>query len=166
MSLTRLELAKTLVILQTNANLCARLFASYPLKIEYLVVYTTGVRYPWRLLELHHDKTRDGEPWVKRRMHCFDTAEKLGRSVRERTQWKAKDRALVAIHLSATRATLRKRLQPDNDEMARVALDRLNAELAELEPQRRALRERICLTQADHVSDLLRGQTAARPWHK
>jgi hypothetical protein len=154
MSLSRLELAQALLDLQSSANICARIFTSYRLKVEYRIVYTAGACYPWRLLESHQDLAKDRRSWLIRRMHCFDSAEKLKCSLTERAAWKAKDRALVAAHLGTARHFAEDRSQ-DAFETARAALGGLDSELAALEPQRRALRARMCVTRPDHVLNLL-----------
>jgi hypothetical protein len=151
------QLAQTLRVLQVTANRCARLFTNGQLKVEYQVAVSAGATLPWRLVEIHRALKKAGEPRVLRRMHCFRSAESLERSVKERTIWKARDQALVKIHLVQVRASIEKTPAGDAGDAGEKKVaspEGLNVNLQALTATRQALRAQMCLTRPDRVVDL------------
>lgn len=140
--------------MQVTANQCARLFTNGQLKVEYQVAVSAGATLPWRLVEIHRALKKAGEPRVLRRMHCFRSAESLERSVKERTIWKARDQALVKIHLVRVRASIEPTPSGDAGEKSVQPSQGLNTNLQALTATRQALRAQMCLTRPDRVVDL------------
>jgi hypothetical protein len=145
MSKIQEQLAQTLSSLQATASLCARVFTTRQLKVEFQVAFSNGAPLPWRLLEIHRSAAVAGGPRLLRRMHCFPTAEPLELSIKERITWKARDRALVSSHLVRVRASLVKPTEPPYG---------ANADLLALTATREALRAQMCLTKPGRVVDL------------
>jgi hypothetical protein len=148
------QLAQTLSSLQATANLCARVFTTRQLKVEFQVAFSSGAALPWRLLEVHRATNAADGPRLLRRMHCFRGAKSLELSIQERITWKAQDRALVSSHLVRMRASLAKPASPKGGERVAEPPDSANADLLTLTATRQALRAQMCLTKPGRVVDL------------
>ena len=148
------QLAQTLRSLQASGNQCARWFTSHQLQVEFQVAFSNGAPLPWRLVEIHRAVKDVGKPRLLRRMHCFSSAEALNLSIRERTNWKARDRALVTSHWVRVRASLAKAPSHKNSDQGTEASDDSKAELLALTATRQALRAQMCLTRPGRVVDL------------
>jgi hypothetical protein len=151
MSTAQEQLGKTLSSLQATASLCARVFTSRQLKVEFQVAFSNGAPLPWRLLEIHRSAKVAGGPRLLRRMHCFCGPESLELSIHERITWKARDRALVSSHLVRVRES---RIQDT------ASPDGAARDLLALNATRQALRAQMCLTKPGRVVDLPKGRSS------
>lgn len=125
----RTPLTTKLYQLQHRAKQLAWLFLTHEIEVEFRVIYCAGDEFPWRVFETH--RRVEGGQAVLRRMHCFRSEAKLLQSLEEYAAWKRQDRALVTGYW-------------------------LNNLSDGLEKERRELRKRMYVTQADRVVDLLR----------
>jgi len=158
MSKIQEQLAQTLGSLQASARLCARVFTTRQLKVEFQVAFSNGAPLPWRLLEIHRSANVAGGPRLLRRMHCFPGAESLELSIKERITWKARDRALVSSHLVRVRASLVKSPSHKSGDRDTEPPYGANADLLALTATREALRAQMCLTRPGRVVDLPKGR--------
>lgn len=146
------DLPETIVRLQRKAAHCAWLFQTSSVRPSLQVLFVSGsdIACPWRLFEIH--KSKD-QVVTLRRMHCYDSADVLNRSLDERVLWKARDRALITARVPQAgrlgRSSALSALQKPG-----TALSSAEKDLARLEPERKALRASICVTRATRVVDL------------
>jgi hypothetical protein len=145
------QLVKILKRTQITANRCASFFTTAQLKVEFRVAFCTGAILPWGLLEIHRAAKAAGKPRLLRRMHCFRSAESLEHSIEERTNWKARDQALVQGHWIRVRASSRN--APSSKPGARDS-ESSDTSLQALTATRQALRAKMCSTRPDRVVDL------------
>lgn len=150
------EIVQVLRSLQDAATLCANTFSTSRLKVDYRVAFSAGAPFPWRLLEIHFRLPRDdNRRYALRRMHCFRTAERLGRSIQERAKWRACDQELVASYLVKAQGTASE-LSNGAPNTRRSGSGHPGLDLSELRPARLELRAQICTTRAEMVVDLLK----------
>jgi len=153
---TKSEIVQVLRTLQAAATLCANTFTTSRMKVEYRVAFSAGAPFPWRLLEIHFRLPReDNRRYALRRMHCFQTPERLHRSIHERAKWKVCDQELVAAYLVRVQSTARE-LTHGEPNPRRSGSGPASADLSELRPTRLQLRAQICTTRPEMVVDLLK----------
>ena len=88
------ELRQQLLNLQRDAARYGELATRDDQLTETLVVYVTGVSFPWRLLETQA-RVVDDVTQRYRRLHCFDSSKKLRACLLERIVWRQADARLV-----------------------------------------------------------------------
>jgi len=151
MSNSQDQLVQILKRSQITANSCASFFTTGQLKVELRVAFCTGAILPWRLLEIHRAAKAAGKPRLLRRKHCFRSGESMEHSIEERTNWKARDQALVQGHWIRVRALTGK--APSSKPAARAS-ESSHSDLQALTATRQALRAKRCSTRPDRVVDL------------
>jgi hypothetical protein len=150
------EIVQVVRTLQAAATSCADTFTTSRLKVEYRVAFSAGSPFPWRLLEIHFRLPRnDNRPYALRRMHCFQTAERLHRSIQERAKWRACDQELVANYLVGVQGAASE-FTNGGPNARRLGSGHPNLDLRDLRPARLELRAQICTTRPEMVVDLLR----------
>jgi hypothetical protein len=156
---TKSEIVQVLRSLQAAATVCANTFTTSQLKVEYRVALSAGAPLPWRLLEIHFRLPRNDKRYVRRRMHCFGTPERLQRSLHERAKWRACDQELVASYLVRVQGTPGE-ITGRESNSRRSGSAQPSLDLRELRPARLELRAQICTTRPEMVVDLLNGRVA------
>lgn len=127
--LATLTLKRTLVNLQKTADLYGEGHASPGHTAELRILYVTGARLAWRIIETQEKRSAEG---TKRlcRMHSFESLERTRACLAERAAFRKAENSLIARY------------------HARVET---RAQVDEVDTARECLRERLCKTQPDRT---------------
>jgi hypothetical protein len=125
--------------LQTLADTLSRPLPPAQSVITLRVVFVAGTASPWRLVETIRSTTGH-----RRRMLCFDSLDRIRRSVEERLAWQRADEQFVARHMATPGG------------FPGVTADWVHSNDFDLVfgPRRDAIRKEICATSPDQIVTL------------
>jgi hypothetical protein len=125
--------------LQTLAGALSRPLQPVQSAITLQVVFVAGTASPWRLVESVRSITGR-----RRRMLCFDSLDRIRRSVEERLAWQRADEQFVARHMATPGG------------FPGVTADWVHSNDFDLilGPRRDAIRKEICATAPDRIVTL------------
>jgi hypothetical protein len=123
-------LSAQLTSLQNTARAYCQLPASQSTDCRLRPFYVTGTALAWRLLETQVRQTANGAVQL-RRMHSFDTMEKLRACLIERVAWKRADTTLVSRYQSGLEPTFL-----NKDDTLEAVRERLRLRFCRTQPNR------------------------------